>query len=500
MCGDVNLVETPPAAKVEGGLRFSFGMFGCDECGQTYTLDGGLSECPGCGVPHDEPDAHVEARVEAYGEELHSAGEALRNASRRDFTSRGPTRVDYAKYQSEVTEKLIRHFQEWIDEVTKVMGSADWDEPSDMGTRAAWQSATSLIDSIAAYAIELKRMRPPATLLSFHRANTRTVISFGQACLGFFETLTKESRTAAQAHMKHSQRALDRAGSSISLATSLLGAVYPWTAGEELSLAEASARSEVPLRREVFPELRLLARADPEAAAPFWQLTVMSAAVHDTDRRLRRVAASRSLIQAGLSGNLEWTGHSVVLFREIMRAWRQLLAQSSRLSRAVQAVQTGVGAEQSIEDALNVSMMLLEGPLKRLGAILCVAHKAKVNTTLVLDEESFESACHLSDVLDYLDNNAPVLTQGLNKLIRNASAHYDAEVSEEWVQISHVARPGAARQSTRLSYDDVIEHSGNALELATAISVALVDWILESRMPLASSDFHQMWLDQRIDA
>ena len=475
-------------------------MFGCEECGRTYTLDGGVTQCPGCGSPHDEPDIHVDARAEAYGEGLRLAAETLRNADRRDFSSRGPTRVEHGRYQSDVTEPLIRHFQEWIDEVSRIMGSADWDKPSEPETFTAWQSATSLIDSIAAYAIDLKRLRPPATLLSFHRASTRTVIRFGQACLGFFETLTKESRTVALAHMAHNQRALDRAGSSISLATSLLGAVYPWTTGESLSLAEASARSEVPLRREVFPELRVLARADPEAAAPFWQLTVMSAAVHDTDRRLRRVAASRSLIQGGLSGNLEWTGHSVVLFREIMRAWKQLLAQSSRLSQAVQVVQTVVRAEQAIEDALDVSMKLLEGPLKRLGAILCVAHKAKLDMTLTLDEESYESACHLSDVLDYLDANAPVLTQGLNKLIRNASAHYDTEVSEEWVQISHVARPGAARQSTRLSYDDVIEHSANALELATAISVALVDWILESQMPLASSDFHQMWLDQRIDA
>lgn len=90
ICGRAMSTTEPPPPRIDGGMRLSFTVFGCDECEAVYTLDGGLTQCPECGAVHDGVDEHVVARVAAYSEGLRTAAQIMRTAELREFVSRGP--------------------------------------------------------------------------------------------------------------------------------------------------------------------------------------------------------------------------------------------------------------------------------------------------------------------------------------------------------------------------------------------------------------------------
>src|SRR4051812_45688828 len=87
-CGSLTLVPGRPP-RTDKGFTLSYVVFGCEDCGAIYSLDHGLSACPGCGSAHDLADRHVEARVRHFGADLVRLQERLEYAYNCAHSDRG---------------------------------------------------------------------------------------------------------------------------------------------------------------------------------------------------------------------------------------------------------------------------------------------------------------------------------------------------------------------------------------------------------------------------
>ncbi len=500
---DSNIFKTCPVCEGENlhpvkvskerrGIRFSFDVFRCDECSREYTLDGGLSSCPQCGEEHTEPDSKVEARKKAYGKEIKEIEDRLSIQERKKFKARGK-RSNQVQYLNNWTQPTIRKTLSWSETLLECMGSADWDKPKDPQTILAWGKFSDLMSEVISEVENHKKNPPPPILLSYHRRMTGVVIQFGWAALGFMSTLVADDVSDALSLQEKSQRLLDDSGTKAALAGDLSEAISPWVNGESISLADCEASYGPNFRHDALPDLSMLDRVFPDIASDLWSVAVVATALHDPERRQRRVSATRSILEDASSQNVRWLAGGDIFNEELRISWIRLKELYDQLSVTLHEMRTNPHSEPAARSIMSISTILTEGPFKRLGSILCVAGKSQSNPRVTLTKKEFEGSRNLTQVINYLGTRAPIITENIDQLMRNASAHEDIHIKDGNIEINHTNPSNGKTQKQRISIDDAVDYCSNILETSTAICIGLVTWISHFETMDYRDKFHQEW-------
>lgn len=478
--------------KERGGIRFSFTVFRCEECEKEYTLDGGLSTCPQCGEEHTEPDPKVEARKEAYGADIKEIEDKLSGQERNKFKARGK-RSNQTQYLNNWTQPTIQKTLAWSEKLLECMGSADWDKPEDPKTIQAWDKFSSLMREVISEVENHKKNPPPPILLSYHRRMTGVVIQFGWSALGFMSTLVADDVSDALSLQEKSQRLLDDSGAKAALAGDLSEAIIPWVTGKRISLSDCETSYGPNFRHDALPDLSMLEKALPDIASDLWSIAVAATALHDPERRQRRVSATRSILEDASSHNVRWLAGGDIFNEELRLSWIRLKELYDQLSVTLHEMRINPNSESSARSIMSISTSLTEGPFKRLGAILCVAGKTQANPRTTLTKKEFEGSRNLTLVINYLGTRAPVLTENVDQLMRNASAHEDVQIKDNKIEINHTNPSTGKTQKQRISIDDAVDYCSNILETSTAILIGLVTWISHFETMDYRDKFHQEW-------
>ncbi|MFC9437729.1 hypothetical protein [Nocardia sp. NPDC057030] len=479
ICGSPTLVPGGPP-RTAGGFTLSYGVFGCEDCGAIYSLDRGEGACPECGSAHDLPDRHVQARVRHFGADLVRLQERLEYAYNCPHSDRGARGPD-GRYEVWLKTLMLPNFLRWADALPAAMGSGDFSDPEAEHTRVAWTTLLALANEVIDVSLSLKHNPGPPNLLSTHRTLIRGVLMFASAIVGFCTTLTAPTVSVAIERMTHGQGLLDSAGPAVAEACNLL---QPLRHGPEFLLSGTAAAV-------VFAELGDLAAKDPVLLRPLLPLAATSRSMHDPGRRAERVALTRSVLDAATRAAPDWTTTLDEFVAQSSTAWRKLVEQHERLVRLIESSRERRGW---VDDALDISMRVAEGPYQLYGQIIVVASKISTGAESAFDADARGRHRGFPAVLKSLRADVPGLADGIDPLLRNASAHYDYVVDGDRVLINHVYGKNRPPQVDELRFDDLLALVANLFEQVTAMAMGILTWVWQSAGSADREKFRQAWL------
>lgn len=361
------------------------------------------------------------------------------------------------------------------------MGSGDFNDPESEHTQLAWTNLLTLANEVIDVSLFLKRNPGPPQLLSTHRTLIRGVLMFASAIVDFFTTLTAPSASVAIERMKRGQELVDSSGPAIVEACNLL---RPLPHRPEFLLSGSAAAA-------VFTELGDLAAKDPVLLRPLLPLAATSRSMHDPGRRAERVALTRSALDAATRAAPDWTMTLDEFVAQSSTAWRKLVEQHERLIRLIESSRERRGW---VDDALDISMRVAEGPYQLYGQIIVIASKISTGAESTFDADARGRHRGFPTVLKGLRAELPGLAEGIDPLLRNASAHYDYVVDGDRVLINHVYGKNAPPQVDELRFDDLIALVANLFEQVIAMAMGILTWVWQSAGAADREKFRQAWL------
>lgn len=496
-CGGHNF-EADSFSGEDVGMNLAFAVIGCDECDHEFTLDGSCV-CPSCGAAVDIEDPHVAARLAAYGAGLSRLSERFEVVSRAKFARTG-ARASVEEFRDWVHKTVYERLLSLADDLTAAMNLGIWDDSSSETTQEAWTNLQGVVHSSIDILNRVKGTAPPPLFLATHRRVAGAVQDFCAATLQFTSALVATTVYDAHEAKRVAQLALDESGAKAGDAFNLVSTVIEnMTIGLDLHrAAEQSHRDGSTSRhkmRAIFPEFAEILDTDPPMTRPLFPLTLSAAAMHDPDRRAERVQAATKLIQEADRANANWAGDMSALVQQFMRAWNELLAQHGRF--AAELVRLDEDPINPMYNIFDILSKVAEGPFRRIGAILVIARNVADGHSSGLSEEELARAGALGVVHSRLKETAPPLVEGVEKLTRNAEAHYDFSIHGDMIEIRHRhARSGQAQamRTASLTRDDLIVETLNLFEVSVAMAAAVVAWSWKHPNPEIREIFRQSWL------
>ncbi|MGW4849106.1 hypothetical protein [Nocardia brasiliensis] len=301
------------------------------------------------------------------------------------------------------------------------------------------------------------------------------------AIVDLFTTLTAPTISVAIERKVRGQEFLDSAGAVIAEACSLL---QPLPKETDFVLSGSAAAA-------VYVELSDVAAKDPVMLRPLIPLVKTSRSMHDPRRRARRVGSALSVLDAATRTSAEWGTQLDLIRGQSNAAWRKLVEQHERLVRLIDSSRDRSGW---VDDALDISMRVAEGPYQLYGQIILVASKVAAGSESLFDADSRSRHRGFPAVLKGLAAHSPDLAEGVDPLTRNASAHYDYVVEGDRVLINHIYGKNAPPQTDELRFDDLLALVSNLFEHVIAMAIGILKWIWLSAASVHREQFRQDWL------
>lgn len=479
LCGSTHLERREVGERREG-FRLSFGVYACDECSATFVNRGGDTHCPQCGAVQDSTDQHVQQRMDAFGTDLIRLQERLEFAHDEPISSRGDRRTQ-EEYKTWLVETLLPEALWRADRLVPLMSHGDFNQPESPDTKAAWTGLLELANEVIDTSLAVKRRPGPAEFLGSHHGLVTGLLIFASGVVGYLTTLTAPTPSVAQQRAHEAQTMLDESGSSLARAAGL-------THDDDDTPESPSGRTMV----SIFPELAGLAELDPVMLRPLLPMARLSRRSHDAERRGRRVDAVTSVLDRAAAVDGRWLDPFDSFLNSCGAAWRKLVAQHERLTRAFDDDRTRTGW---VDDVMDVGSKLAEGPFRIYGGLIVLAGKIVTGDETAATEESVMRYRRLSAVVKGLGMLDPVFVAGVEGLVRNAEAHYDYEVLSNGVEIRHLPpRQNSAPLIDFLTFDDLLVSVLNLHEVSLAMAAGTLGWVWRAGTVGAREAFRRDWL------
>ncbi|WP_148309752.1 hypothetical protein [Kutzneria albida] len=140
-----------------------------------YSLEQGREICPECGSEQNSTDQDVERRINGYGADLVRLQERLEFAHGEQIAVRG-NRLPEPEYRQWLCDELMEQILAWTDRLIPTMSLADFNDPSDVGTREAWTQLLELANDTIDCTLQVKQRPGPPQLVATHRLLIRGLL------------------------------------------------------------------------------------------------------------------------------------------------------------------------------------------------------------------------------------------------------------------------------------------------------------------------------------
>jgi hypothetical protein len=411
----------------------------------------------------------IQQRKHTYGLGIARLEQRWEYLGALDFPTRG-VRESFEDYRRSLAAE-VRVLGDCVTRFRKLVEPVEWDDVDSLRTRQAWIAVQQLGNEMIDRSIQIRQLSPPLVLLAAHRQLARVSALAARAIVLALSCLIANSVEAARDRMKGAERTLDDAGCMINRFNTLIRVMTDLVRDARSITAAGGKLSGVD--HLAFPELEALRLHDPVMLTPLRRLRLSALLLEDPTRRRRRFdAALRLLEQANASGG-SWLGTGEFFSTYTMHSWRQLRAQHERIDKQLRISH----GQHQMDEVMDAMTKISEGPFRRYGGLLCVAVSVVTGTVNVFDENAVFQFRKLSTVHSALLLAAPSLTEDIDRLIRNAEAHYDYEVTEATVRIRHFPPNATSPVDAKVdefSHDDVLEQVLNLIESAQAMAMAVL--------------------------
>lgn len=168
------------------------------------------------------------------------------------------------------------------------------------------------------------------------------------------------------------------------------------------------------------------------------------------------------------------------------------MAQDDRLRRAFDSERERVGWA---DDVLDIASKLAEGPYRIYGGLLLAVDRVATGHDVALTDESVTNRARYTTVLKELPEIDPLLTDGIEGLIRHAEAHYDYVSRDGGIEIRHLPpKKGLPEEVDFLLFDDLLTSVLNLHEASVAMSLGVALWVWEAGNVRLREHFRYDWL------
>lgn len=477
------------------GFDLVFMLVGCDDCGGTYMYSAS-TDCPHCGAASDLPDKNVEKRFQAFGEDIARLIRRYELLLATTFATRGKRRSS-DEYIDWVFGNALEPASGWTEEFESATNSGRWSAPNEEETVRAWNAIKSLINKAIDQAGLLTSTPVPISLISYHRIITRVITYFCSATIEFVRALVATTIADAQEQQQKGQAALDQASEMISASGHFLELSKSWATNLSTPHLDGFYMSRKELLATIFPEIGQLIESDFSATQPLLSCSAMAALTHDIHRRSAKHERCLRVLTDADKMNPAWLQDPDELIVEFVRGWQQLEWQTARLAREID--RSGENRAEVIDTVLDIFSKVSEGPFRRFGALLLIADSARTSSGTRLTEAAVFELRKLSQVHKTMSTAFPDVVADVERLLRNAEAHYDYfDYLEGSVKIRHLppnARSVADAIVDELSYDDIIEQTFNVIETSLAIALSFLEWLIGHDNTQLSEKFRRRWVN-----
>ena len=479
-----------PANKIR--LTLTFLVWDCDTCGAVVPPNR-ARQCLKCGAQMNEEsdyDSNVASRIVAYGLGIERLRERISQMSLLSFNCRGarPDAGLHLKwFSSEIYGPLPRYFSR-LDHLFRV---SSWDDPDVLETRRAWSEVQALCNDAIDRVVRGMAIVPPVLLLTTHRRTVEWAAHAASVIVEMVSSLVAPSPDEALERFANAQATLDSVGDFATETMRLLDYVKP-ALFRQVPLVDLIKRPS-PDFPQSLPELDPVLSSDPAMLVPVKPFRLLACWGQDGKRRRTRFGDALAVLHFANAHDPDWIGDMATLAELVVGSWHQLVAQHRRICTELDSE----GSASRVDEMLDVLSKLAEGPFRRCGSILVIAGKVASGQALRLTEESLFQARRLSTVHDNLNVIAPSITKDVDRLLRNAEAHYDYEVKTDTVSIRHLPPHASSPRDARvheLFHDDIIEQVLNLFEATEATILAVVMFIWSSVREPHREGFRRAWL------
>lgn len=467
-----------PDKRGNRGFDLQFGVFGCEDCSAVYVLADDRACCPRCGARHEGTDRHVARRLNGFGTDLVQLQERLEYAQSEPIALRGE-RINESDYAQWLHDVLVR-LDTWSDQLPKAMSQGDFNEPDDAATKAAWTDLQELANEVIDSVLTLKHTLGPAHFLATHRTLAKGLSTFASGVIGFFMTLSSPTASVAMHRGQESQALLDKSLDTIVNACQM--------SGEPSAIThDNSGRYAI----KYFGELASVGAHDPVLLRPLLPLIDLAWRTHDPDRRSQRTASVVEALTNAAAVSSGWLDTGETFHHRCSTAWRKVVAQHERL---VRIEDEGRGRVGWADDMLDIASKLAEGPYRLYGSIIVVAADIAAGTVSVLNDNSIAPRRNFSDVVSGLGTVAPSLTEGVERLLRNAEAHYDYIPRDGGIEVNHFPPRGQKPDVDFVRNEDLVASVYNLHEACVAMSLGILRWTWNNGDIQTRERFRHHWL------
>jgi ribosomal protein L37E len=489
VCGSTLVVDRSDVGEVPIVITLKFIVWECDHCGADSMMDQDHI-CPHCGVPYDsEGDSRALQRMTAFADDVRRLQELADGVQHLPFASRGVRLrpADYSRwFRREGTDPCLA----FMARTKRQLARGEWDAASKSKTQRCWTDIQAACAALAERVEMLAATPAPTLFITIHRRLVQSTAAMLQAMVTAISSIVAPYHRIAQQRMQEGERALSDAGAMLGR----LDDVFPLVVDviRKPAVLAGDRDGDVSTLGRVFPELLGTAAVRPSILHPLGPFGVAGLLLQDSVRRGRRVdQAFRLLLGADLS-NPGWIAAPDVLVRLAGDAWKQLGAQHTRLVRELATPE----ADGFMDAVLDILSKVAEGPFRRYGSIFTVASQVAAGTSVVLDEDGLFKHRKLGDVHTKLATSAPLILEDINKLLRNAEAHYDYLVLPSAVRVRHLPPYATSASDAKVDYlthDDVVEQVLNLVEATLAMAEALLLYVANHRDIALRQGFLGAW-------
>lgn len=480
-------VDKPPA-EGEWAFNVSFSIFQCDQCQETFSLDGS-GKCPACGTKVQKDDPNALSRSQTIGPSVAYVKELASKwgIEQTNFERRG-TRPELKAHWDTLRFLASEMPLAALDSAKGIFSRTDWDGPE---APASIEALVAIAEEVFFAVAALRKTPPPLSLLASHRQVARSLAHFGEALTVYMQALVAPTIAEAQALVPQGQEALDMAGehakkfgASVDLLETQLS-LSPgwWTTGEEFDFgraawegvgaAESTIAEGAAQVREALSDLPGIDKLDESQLLLLLPTTALAG--YDPIRLVEKARQARLLLDR--AGDVDsWVADVPLMVQQVWDGHRKLTDQIIRVGFLLQH---DAPRRILLQELTDMYSKLLEGPFRHFGTILCVASRFPANPGAFYDESAVVGSSYAS-ALNYFSQVAPDLGEGAETLLRNAEAHYSFEILDDGIEFRDVHRQGGGqvrRRQDLLNDDDFLEELLATVETLASFELALLPFL-----------------------